>query len=152
MSADVPIKNQITTFTEAIKPIVENSGYFLEEITLIGGSPKVLTVVIDSVDALTLDQVTIVTKEISAVLADTPYPLEVTSPGIERPLILARHWRKNLGRLVKISLHDGSVVSGRIREVSESAATIDDTSIEYATIKTALIEIEFVSLKDRASN
>jgi ribosome maturation factor RimP len=152
MSADVPVNNQITTFTEVIKPIVESSGYFLEEITLAGGSPKVLTVVIDSVDALTLDQVTVVTKEISAALADTPHTLEVTSPGIERPLILARHWRKNLGRLVKISLHDGSLLSGRIREVSETAATIDDNSIEYSTIKTALIEIEFVSLKDRVSN
>jgi ribosome maturation factor RimP len=149
MSTELPANNQISTLTEAINPIVESSGFFLEEITLSGGSTQVLTVVIDSDDALTLDQVTVVTKEISAVLGDAPYTLEVTSPGIDRPLTLVRHWKKNCGRLVKISLHDGTQVRGRIGEVTETGTTIDDAPIDFVTIKSAHVEIEFVSLKAR---
>ena len=58
----------IESVTGAIAPIIEASGIYLEEVTLTGGSPTILTVIVDSDTHLNLDQVTSVTKEISEVL------------------------------------------------------------------------------------
>ncbi len=143
----------IESVTGAIAPIIEASGIYLEEVTLTGGSPTILTVIVDSDTHLNLDQVTSVTKEISEVLenleelGETPFTLEVSSPGIDRPLTLPRHWRKNHGRLSTIKLHNGQLVKGRIGEYLDEKVKIDDQEIALADIEKAHIEIEFKSLK-----
>ena len=76
-------------------------------------------------------------------LGDEPFTLEVSSFGVDRPLTLPRHWKKNSGRLVRVVLQDGGVVEGRIAEVSEISALIGSTPVNYADIKKALIQIEF---------
>jgi ribosome maturation factor RimP len=143
----------IESVTGAIAPIIEASGIYLEEVTLTGGSPTTLTVIIDSDSHLTLDEVTIVTKAISEVLenlpelGETPFTLEVSSPGIDRPLTLPRHWRKNHGRLSTVKLHNGHLVKGRIGDYEDSSVKIDDQLIPIADIEKAHVEIEFKSLK-----
>jgi ribosome maturation factor RimP len=143
----------IEAVTEAIKPIIEASGIYLEEVTLTGGSPTTLTVIVDSDTHLNLDQVTVVTKEISEILenlpelGETPFTLEVSSPGIDRPLTLPRHWRKNQGRLAAIVLHNGNLVKGRIGDLSDAGIAIDEDVIPLADIAKAHVEIEFKSLK-----
>lgn len=112
-----------------------------------------MTVIVDGDTNLSLDQVTAVSKEVSAIvevlpaLGDTPFTLEVTSPGVDRPLTHPRHWRKNHGRLITVTLEDGKVVKGRIGASTEVDVEIDSLKIAYAAIKRALIEIEFKSLK-----
>ena len=107
----------------AIRPIIEASGNYLEELTITSaGKVKILTVIVDSDSHLNLDQITAVTKEISEVietleeLGDSAFTLEVTSPGIDRPLTKPRHWRKNFDRLVKITMTSGKDIQGRIGE------------------------------------
>ena len=143
----------VESVTGAIAPIIEASGIYLEEVTLTGGSPTILTVIVDSDTHLNLDQVTAVTKEISEVLenlealGETPFTLEVSSPGIDRPLTLPRHWRKNHGRLSTIKLHNGQLVKGRIGEYLDEKVRIDEQEIALADIEKAHVEIEFKSLK-----
>ena len=143
----------IESVTGAIAPIIEASGIYLEEVTLTGGSPTILTVIVDSDTHLNLDQVTSVTKEISEVLenlaelGETPFTLEVSSPGIDRPLTLPRHWRKNHGRLSTIKLHNGQLVKGRIGEYLDEKVKIDEQEIALVDIEKAHVEIEFKSLK-----
>ncbi len=138
---------------QAILPIIEASGIYLEEVTLTGGSPKTLTVIVDSDTHLNLDQVTVVTKQISEILeslpelGETPFTLEVSSPGIDRPLTLPRHWRKNQGRLTTIVLHNGNLVQGRIGDLSDADIAVDEKVIPLADIAKAHVEIEFKSLK-----
>jgi ribosome maturation factor RimP len=144
-------KEFIPTLTALVEPIITSSGFFLEELKLTGRNPQVLTVVIDSEGSLTLDEVTVVTKAVSGALGETTYTLEVTSPGIDRPLTLPRHWRKNRGRLVNITLAHGENLRGRIGDVGEAGVAIDDISIEFATMTNALVEIEFTSLKVKES-
>ena len=144
--------NVIESITLEITPIIEGSGNYLEEVTISSGTPKVLTVVVDSDTHLTLDQVTVITKEISNLLetlpelGETPFTLEVTSPGIDRPLTRARHWRKNLGRLVVVNLNDGTSIKGRIGASTDSYVEIEGAPIQFSDIKSALVEIEFKSL------
>ena len=134
----------------AIRPIIEATGNYLEELTITSaGKVKILTVIVDSDSHLNLDQITAVTKEISEVvetleeLGDTAFTLEVTSPGIDRPLTKPRHWRKNLDRLVKITMNSGQDIQGRIGEVTETVVLVDDQKVSFEDIKRAVLEIEF---------
>ncbi len=144
---NMPLNEEISA---AIRPIIEATGNYLEELTITtAGKVKILTVIIDSDSHLNLDQVTAVTKEISQVieelpvLGDTAFTLEVTSPGLDRPLTKPRHWRKNLGRLVKVNMESGKVVEGRIGEATQTSVLVDEDTVSFEDIKRATLEIEF---------
>lgn len=147
------LKQEISDF---ITPTIESLGCYLEEVTIAPvGKSRIITVIIDSDHHLNLDQVTAVTRGISDLLdtfdalGDRPFTLEVTSPGVGRPLTLPRHWRKNQGRLVKSTLSDGNVVVGRIGEASDATVLIDQIPFTYGDIKRAVVEVEFKSTKSQ---
>ena len=134
----------------AIRPIIEASGNYLEEVKIIAaGKRKLITVIVDSDSYLNLDQVTAVSRAVSEEienvksLGDSPFTLEVTSPGTDRPLTLLRHWKKNIGKLVKINLIDGGYKEGRISSVNNSAVTLDSGIVGFSEIKKAILQIEF---------
>jgi len=134
----------------AITPALEALSFYLEDVTIISaGRRSMLTVIVDGDTHLSLDQVTSATKAIGEIvesvqsLGETPFTLEVTSPGLDRPLTKVRHWQKNLNRLVKVVLLDGSEIKGRIKDVNEVSATVDEKNINYSDIKRATLEIEF---------
>jgi ribosome maturation factor RimP len=133
-----------------ITPALSALGFYLEDVTITSaGRRSMLTVIVDGDTHLSLDQVTSATKAISEIveslqsLGDTPFTLEVTSPGLDRPLTRPRHWRKNIDRLVKVVLLDGKEVKGRIKAASEVGATVDESEINFADIKRASLEVEF---------
>ena len=76
-------------------------------------------------------------------MGETPFTLEITSPGLDRPLTKVRHWQKNINRLIKVVLLDGSEIKGRIIDVSEVSARVDEKNINYSDIKRATLEVEF---------
>ena len=134
----------------AITPALEALGFYLEDVTITSaGRRSMLTVIVDGDTHLSLDQVTSATKGISEIvegiqsLGQTPFTLEVTSPGLDRPLTKPRHWRKNIDRLVKIVLLDGKEVKGRIKAASELSATVDESEIKLSDVKRASLEVEF---------
>jgi len=144
--------------TDLISPAVSEAGFFLEEVqTASPGSHRIVTCVVDGETPLNLDQVTVASRVISELLdtaefmGDTPFTLEVTSPGVDRPLTQPRHWRKNLTRLIKVTLDDGTITIGRLTEFNETNATlvenikgrIKEHTIALADIKRAVVEIEF---------
>ena len=143
----MPLNEEISA---AIRPAIEATGNYLEELTITSaGKVKILTVIVDSESHLNLDQVTAVTKSISEIvealpaLGDTPFTLEVTSPGLDRPLTKPRHWRNNLNRLVKITMTSGALIEGRIVEVTESTAMVGSEIVSFEDIKRATLEIKF---------
>ena len=80
-------------------------------------------------------------------LGEQPYTLEVTSRGVDRPLTLPRHWRRNASRLVKVTTTQGETVTGRIVESGEDAATLDvdggTRELAYSDVAKALVQVEF---------
>jgi ribosome maturation factor RimP len=143
---------------EAIAPIVLQANLFLEALQITtAGKHRVIRVLVDSLDPqtpLSLDEVTAVTKPISAILdtvallGDKAFTLEVSSPGVDLPLTLPRHWAKNHGRLVALVKKSGEKVTGRIGNSDEEAVEIESkkgdlTRLPYADITRAQIEIEF---------
>jgi ribosome maturation factor RimP len=134
----------------AITPALSDLGFYLEDITITSaGRRSMLTVIVDGDTHLSLDQVTVATKAISEIveniqsLGQAPFTLEVTSPGLDRPLTKPRHWRKNIDRLVKIVLLDGTEIKGRVKDATEISATIDEQVVMFSDIKRAILEIEF---------
>jgi len=95
----------------AIEPAVAAAGYELEKVSVSpAGRRTVVRVVVDADTGVSLDDVATVSRAVTDVLdsrdtelfGDTPYVLEVTSPGVDRPLTEPRHWRRAIGRLVEV--------------------------------------------------
>ncbi len=118
-----------------IEPVVEGAGYDLEELVVTpAGRRSVVRVVVDRDAGVTLDDIAEVSRAVSEVLdtnddgmGRTPYVLEVTSPGVDRPLTEQRHWRRNTGRLVAVAVGPAGAteqVAGRITAVDDAGVTI----------------------------
>jgi ribosome maturation factor RimP len=144
--------------SQLVTPAVEAQGFFLEEVQLVSpGKHRIVTCIVDGETSLNMDQVTGVSRAISelldeaAFMGDAPFTLEVTSPGVDRPLTQPRHFRKNVDRLLKVVKIDGDVVTGRICSSSDLDVTLTvvekketkEVSVKLSEIKRATVEIEF---------
>jgi ribosome maturation factor RimP len=118
-----------------IAPVVENAGYDLEELVVTpAGRRSVVRVVVDRDAGVSLDDIAEVSRAVSDVLdtnddgmGRTPYVLEVSSPGVDRPLTGQRHWRRNTGRLVAVAVGPAGAteqVTGRITAVDDAGVTL----------------------------
>jgi ribosome maturation factor RimP len=80
-------------------------------------------------------------------MGEQPFTLEVSSPGVERPLTLPRHWRRNTGRLVTVTLGEGDPLTGRITVTDDDGALLEiegaERRVQYAEVRKAKIQIEF---------
>ena len=116
----------VSSITETLEPVAAAAGFDLEGVEIVpAGKRTVLRLIVDRDDGIDLDAVAVASREFSAaldagsVMGDAPYVLEVTSPGVDRPLTSPRHWRRNVGRLVEVPLSDGSTVRGRVTAARE---------------------------------
>ena len=149
------LKDQVS---ELITPALHQAGYFLEDVHIVSpGQHRIVTVIVDGESGLNLDQVTVASKLVSELLdaatfmGETPFTLEVTSPGIDRPLTLPRHFAKNVDRLLKVTKTDGIVITGRILSNTEDSVTLSvaekkdvkEVVVALSDIKRATVEIEF---------
>jgi ribosome maturation factor RimP len=144
-----------SNLTELLNPAVTRAGFVLEEISVTPvGKRRLISVVVDCENRNpSLDEVTVVSKEVSSILdtysqlGEMPFTLEVTTPGLDRPLTELRHWKKNTGRLVKITPHSGEKFVARIKEVLPREVILDikgqDSKVQFSDISRAQIEVEF---------
>jgi ribosome maturation factor RimP len=145
-----------------IEPVVVAAGFDLEDVNLSrAGRRHVLRVLVDADGGISLDDVAVVSREISQAL-DTAeenqgevlageYQLEVGSPGVDRPLTLPRHWRRNVSRLVAVTVA-GRSLTGRITAADETGVVLDvdgkSTEIPYADLGPGKVQIEFKRLDE----
>ena len=148
-----------------VGPVVERLGYDLEGLTVsAAGRRHVLKVVVDRDGGLGLDDIATLSRELSLALETDDdlipgsYVLEVSSPGVDRPLTEPRHWRRNLNRLVKVMMVGGAEVTARIRSTDDSSAVLsddatgDEQTIAYADVEKALVQIELRPKRDQAGS
>ncbi len=133
---------------------LSSSGLDLEDVEIAtAGRRRLVRVLVDKDGGATLDDIAEATQLVGGLLDrtdaldDNPYTLEVTSPGVDRPLTQPRHWRRNVHRLVKVQTHHNGGFTGRIVEAHDAGATIDvdgsERALAYADVATARVEIEF---------
>ena len=155
------LKDQIS---ELVTPAVSDQGFYLEDVHVATpGGHRIVTCIVDGDASLNLDQVTTVSRVISelldeaAFMGETPFTLEVTSPGVDRPLTQPRHFAKNIDRLLKIIKLDGSEVAGRILSNTDQDVTLTvavkketiEQTVSLSDIKRAVVEIEFNRKDDK---
>jgi ribosome maturation factor RimP len=141
-----------------LRPTVERAvsslGFDLEEIDIReAGRRKLVRVVVDADDGVGLDDIAALSRSVAAELDDQdavlggPYTLEVTSPGVDRPLTAPRHWRRAHLRQVEIALVEGRKVVGRIGDAGDDAVTVlvDGAlrEVRYAEVERAVVRVEF---------
>ena len=136
---------------ELVAPLVEKRGIDLEEVVIKpAGRRSIVQIFIDRDGGVDLDLVAEVSREISDaldstdVLGNNPYTLDVGSMGVDRPLTLQRHFKRNVGRLVEVELSNGSSFVDRILEVDEGTITFNEgKTVKLDDVKQALVQIEF---------
>ena len=136
-----------------IEPLVAE-GAVLEEVVIAGSRKKpVIRIVVDADGGLTLDQAAEINRACSRaldegdVMGDQSYVVEVTSPGVSRPLTAERNWRRNIGRLVRVQpQNNGEVITGRITAVDRSTVTLEmagkHRDVRYEDVKKAVVQVE----------
>ena len=128
-------------------------GFDVEAIELTpAGNKRVLRIALDRDGGVGIDHITDATRALSEaldasdVMGSQPYTLEVTSRGVDRPLTLPRHWRRNAGRLVRLRLADDSSIDGRIGDSDDEGVVIEGRTssqrLTYDQISTALVQTE----------
>jgi ribosome maturation factor RimP len=141
-----------------IEPVVTEVGYDLEDVTVArAGRRHVVRVLVDTDGGISLDDVAIVSRAISAALDAAEeggaevvageYQLEVGSPGVDRPLTLPRHWRRNRGRLVAVN-----GLTGRVVETDDDGIVLDvdgtTRALRYDELGPGRVQIEFKRLDE----
>lgn len=137
-----------------VRDAVGDSGFELEELDEVrAGKRRLVRVVIDSDDGVGLEDITTVSRTVAAALDERddllagPYTLEVTSPGVDRPLTQQRHWRRNRLRLVRATLSGGDELVGRIGDSDAEGVTLlvagSLRRVRYAELDRAVVEVEF---------
>jgi ribosome maturation factor RimP len=135
--------------SELVAPVVQAQGYDLEELTVsAAGRRSVVRVVVDRDGGVDLDAVADLSRAISGALDDsnrvgeTPYVLEVSSPGVDRPLTEPRHWRRNVGRVVSTPAG-----TGRVLDITDSGVRLDvdgePRELGYDEVRGGTVVVEF---------
>ena len=158
----MPRERQPDPGSRVLEPVVANAvaaaGFELEGLDIqTAGRRRLVKVVVDADEAPGLDDIATVSRAVSTALDEhddatlgTPYTLEVTSPGLDRPLTKPRHWRRARLRLVKVRKTDGTRFAGRVGPVDDDpdggVALLTDgelRKINYADVAHAVVEVEF---------
>jgi ribosome maturation factor RimP len=141
-----------------IEPVVAGAGYDLEDVSLSrAGRRHVVRVLVDADGGINLDDVAVVSREISAALDEAEesggevlageYQLEVGSPGVDRPLTLPRHWRRNITRLVTVN-----GLTGRVTAADDQGIVLDvggkSRELTYAELGPGKVQIEFKRMNE----
>ena len=148
---------------DIIRPVVAAAGMDLESVRVsAAGRRRLLRVVVDSDQGVSLDDAATISRQLSAaldtvaVMGDFPYTLEVSSPGVDRPLIDPRHWRRAVGRLVQVTVNDAGVsgssgvsgsISGRVVAADSDGVTLDVGGTRrrfgYPALGAGAVQVEF---------
>jgi ribosome maturation factor RimP len=150
----VPSKDRVI---ELVSELVQSKGYDVEDVVVTNaGKHSAVRIMVDSDAGIELDAAAEISRLVSELfdsleeIGEAPYTLEVTSPGIDRPLTAERHWRRARGRKARIDLA-GETVVGRIGALGEESVAVvmngrgglTVREIPLADVQKAVVQVEF---------
>ncbi|MBO1267396.1 ribosome maturation factor RimP [Arthrobacter cavernae] len=166
-----PEENRLKALLE---PAVLANRLYLEDVAIhVAGSHRTVHVVVDlpqeETGGVSLDAIAEISRALSDILDNDPrddgrpYDLEVSSPGVGRPLTEPRHWHRALGRMAKVNVLQGDDLTGRIVSVDNDGVTLvpehevkkgmkpkqgDPVKLPFDRIRQGKVEIEFSHLHE----
>jgi ribosome maturation factor RimP len=171
-----PAPADATALSGVLRPVVEALGADLEEVRVTSaGRRRLIRVVIDADGGVSLDDITKISQQVCSTLdsvpglGEAPYTVEVSSPGVDRPLTEPRHWRRAAGRLVIVPVaaadaaggaadgngdpaagrpgSRGAPIQGRVASADASGVTIEVDGVRrtfrYAELGPGRVQVEF---------
>lgn len=148
----------LALLSDIIAPALAAAGVDLEDLDLTqAGERRALRVVVDRDGGAGLGTLAELTRELSGLLdaaepfGDAAYELEVTTPGIDRPLTAERHWRRARGRTVEVTRTDGTSVTGRVGPRDDEQVTlitadkgrVGEVRVAFADVERAVVQVDF---------
>ena len=149
-----------------LDPFLEEGRIFVVDIIIKPSKvSQKISILVDSDEGITIQECTSISRRLAKQLEELEvfteaYTLEVSSPGLDQPLILPRQYRKNVGRNLKVTLKTGDIVSGKLAEASDEIIriilpepkkkpkvpvdpTLLEKTIDMEMISKAMVEISF---------
>lgn len=142
--------------------VVADAGFDLEDLSVVNaGRRRLVQVIIDGDAGVPLDAAAAVSRALSvafdaaeeqdaAAFGSAPYTLEVTSPGIGRPLTAPRHFHRARGRLVSLVTSDGRTTEGRLLGITDTGVDLlagknstEHRHLAFGEIGRAKVEVDF---------
>ncbi len=155
-SAGLPSQKEVI---ELLDGEFARAGYEIEDVIVDPAArPPRITVVADGDDGLDLESIAQLSRTASTLLDEldarsAPYVLEVTSPGVDRPLTTEKHYRRARGRKAELTLSDGTQLTGRIGETRDGVvrlvvragrqANFSVRELALDGISKAIVQVEF---------
>ena len=127
----IEMSSDIETLKKLLMPVLENADVYLVDMELRGRpNSQVLSIYIDTEDGITLQQIADITREFEGILdLEDPiqgkYRLDISSPGIDRPLTEVWQFKKNVGRNLRVTYS----TEDKINESVGTLTRIDDQNI-----------------------
>lgn len=155
MTTGLPSQTQVI---ELLTGEFARAGYEIEDVVINSRTrPPRITVIADGDTALDLDTIAALSRTASDLLDSVDggdadgYILEISSPGVDRPLTTEKHFRRARGRKVDLALADGSQLSGRIAEagngtlslVVRTGRELAIREIPLTDVVKAVVQVEF---------
>ena len=156
----MPENSIVHNIEQLINALLENEpGYFLVEIKI--KPTNNVKIFIDGDQGISIEKCIQFNRQLYKIIEDKnffppgDYSLEVSSPGIDKPLKLQRQYLKNVGRNIEIQFNDGSAKTGRLLQVSSDDIILEETTgkgkkaetkqlvIPFSNIKTTTVQIKF---------
>jgi len=145
--------------TRVLGPVVRSAGLDLESVKVAAaGRRRLLRVVVDADRRPSLDDIAELSRSLSkeldesGVMGEAAYTLEVSSPGVDRPLTEPRHWRRVQGRLVRVPLAPGApghagTIEGRVITAGPGGVILDvagrQREFGYQELGPGQVQVEF---------
>lgn len=159
MATGLPSQTQVIELLDAE---FMRAGYEIEDVVVDTDAtlPRI-TVVADGDTPLNLDTAAALARSASALLDeldfDNRYILEVSSPGVQRPLTSEKHFRRARGRKVELLLADNSTVTGRVASVDAGTLTLVVRAgrdwvlsrLPVSDVAEAVVQVEFSQPTER---
>jgi ribosome maturation factor RimP len=142
-----------------LEPVTRSAGLDLESVKVVAaGRRRLLRIVVDADRRPSLDDIAELSRSLSkelddsGVMGEAAYTLEVSSPGVDRPLTEPRHWRRAQGRLVRVPRAAGAArspgtVEGRVIAAGADGVVLDvgghQREFGYQELGPGQVQVEF---------
>ncbi|KAB7725967.1 ribosome maturation factor RimP [Rudanella paleaurantiibacter] len=135
--------NDVAKITELLQPYLNNDYFYIVDVQVAGrqGGKLKVTLLLDSDEGITIDECASISRQFGNQLeemnffGESPFTLEVSSPGIDFPLTRIRQFRRNIGRTLLLTLTDGKQVKGKLDSVTDEQIVLDVEPVKMSKTK-----------------
>jgi ribosome maturation factor RimP len=118
--------------TELLQPYLNDGQFYIVDVQVVGrqGGRIKVTILVDSDAGITIDECADISRRLglqmdeSNFFGESAFTLEVSSPGVDYPLLFPRQYVRNLGRNLLVTLTNGTVYKGQLESINDTSIVL----------------------------